>query len=470
MTKTRVNDDLSGYTITGDTRVIWSNLVNRIKGYREPISKDALAANKRAWANLPTKFKHARQVLGVQSAGCSATVGLMERCDFYCTACYLPASSNDTPPQPFEEVKKQLDQIAAHLGPDGNIQLTAGEVTLLPREELGRVVEYCRKVKLTPMLMTNGQTILRDPSYLDYLLEKGLTKVAFHIDTTQRGRDGMDNKDTEKDLHWIRDAFANLVRETRIRTGIDFHAAHTYTVTRENQHEVPEVMRWMMKNADAFRMISFQPTADVGRTRVDRQGGDVKELWEYVCEGAGRKLSRSGMNFGHEDCNTVSMSFLVKFNGKTKYVEFLEKEKDWKFFHKLLRKGFGSFTPFDETPFDVVVKALILLSRRPSWLWDLPSYVLYRMHTEKKWLGEFVKTVLSGGDFEINPFAVVVHNFMSADELNTERGQERLSACSFKVPYNGEMVSMCEFNGDDMREDNNSAIMQTQDTRKGVLV
>lgn len=450
--------------------MIWSNLKKRLQSYAEPIPKEAIAANRRAWNNLPENLKHAHQVLGVQSAGCSATVGLMEKCDFYCTACYLPASSNDTPALPFEEVKQQLDQIAAHLGPTGNIQLTAGEVTLLPREELGRIVEYCREVKLTPMLMTNGQTILRDPSYLDYLLEKGLTKVAFHIDTTQRGRDGMDKNDTEVQIHWIRDAFANLIRETRKRTGIDFHAAHTFTVTRENQHEVPEVMKWMVKNSDAFRMISFQPTAEVGRTRVDRQGGDVKELWEYVCDGAGKKLSRGGMNFGHQDCNTVSMAFIVKYAGKTKYVEFLEKEKDWRFFHKLLRKGFGSFTPFDETPFDVAMKAMVLLSRHPNWLFDLPNYILYRMHTERSWIGEFVRTVLSGGKFEINPFAVVVHNFMSADELKTPRGQERLAACSFKVPFNGRMVSMCEFNGDDMREENNMAIIQTQESREGVLV
>jgi molybdenum cofactor biosynthesis enzyme MoaA len=450
--------------------VIWSNLKKSLQSYQEPIPTAAIAANKRVWENLPESLKHARQVLGVQSAGCSATVGLMEKCDFYCTACYLPASSNDTPPLSFEEVKEQLDQIAAHLGPTGNIQLTAGEVTLLPREELGRIIEYCGKVKLTPMLMTNGQTILRDPSYLDYLLDKGLTKVAFHIDNTQRGRDGQDVKDTEVQLHWIRDAFANLIRATRQRTGVPFHAAQTFTVTRENQPEVPEVMKWMIKNSDAFRMISFQPTAEVGRTRVDRQGGDVKELWEYVSDGVGKKLSREGMNFGHQDCNTVSMSFIVKWAGKTRYVEFLEKEKDWRFFHKLLRKGFGSFTPFDESPLELAIKVLALLSRHPNWLWDLPNYILYRMHTENSWLGDFVRTVLSGGDFEINPFAVVVHNFMSSDELLTARGQERLAACSFKVPYNGRMVSMCEFNGEELREENNLAIMQTQETHEGVLV
>lgn len=437
--------------------------LSRLASNLEPIPPEAIAANRRAWNRLPDRLRHERQTLGVQSAGCAATVGVMEACDFYCTACYLPASSQETPPLPFDEVKKQVDQIADYYGPTGNIQLTAGEVSLLPREELGRIVQYCLERQLTPMVMTNGQTMLRDPSYLEHLMECGLTKVAIHVDTTQRGRDGMNNSDREVDLHWIRDEFADLIRHMRQKTGRTLHAAHTFTVTQENQEELPEVIRWSVDNADAFRLISLQPTAEVGRTRIGRQGGDVISVWDRVCEGAKRQLNPNGSRFGHEKCNTMSMNFVVKFDGETRLVEFLQSKKDVRFLHKLLRKGFGAYTPFDESLFIRGLKALILLGQRPNWLWDLPAYLMHRMSTEREWTGRFIKAALTGKEVQINPYAIVVHNFMSADELLTPAGKERLDACSFRVPFNGKMVSMCEFNGADMREANNQVIMDSGD-------
>jgi len=67
------------------------------------------------------------------------------------------------------------------------------------------------------------------------------------------------------------------------------------------------------------------------------------------------------------------------------------------------------------------------------------------------WIPRFLKTVLSGGDWKISPAAIVVHNFMSSRELDTVRGQERLAACAFKVPDDGQMTSMCRLNGTALR-------------------
>jgi hypothetical protein len=52
----------------------------------------------------------------------------------------------------------------------------------------------------------------------------------------------------------------------------------------------------------------------------------------------------------------------------------------------------------------------------------------------------------------IGGFSVVSHHFMSPEELRTERGQERLDACLFRVPVGGEMVSMCRVNAGGVRE------------------
>jgi hypothetical protein len=52
----------------------------------------------------------------------------------------------------------------------------------------------------------------------------------------------------------------------------------------------------------------------------------------------------------------------------------------------------------------------------------------------------------------VNYFCIVSHHFMSADEMNTAQGQERLAACAFQVPINGRLESMCAVNALGLRE------------------
>ncbi len=87
----------------------------------------------------------------------------MERCNFSCTSCYLADDANSTPPLPFGEVKKQLEALREYLGRGGNVQITSGEVTLLPREELAQIIRCAIELELSPMLMTNGQIFLEQP-------------------------------------------------------------------------------------------------------------------------------------------------------------------------------------------------------------------------------------------------------------------------------------------------------------------
>ena len=304
------------------------------------------------WETLPEHLKSDNQALGRHSAGCSATYGVMEACDFKCTACYLADEANSTPPLPFEEVKQQLNAIREHLGPWGNTQITAGEVTLLPCDDLVRILKYCQQIQLSPMLMTNGQTILKDPKYLERLvIEGGLEKISIHIDTTQKGRLGLRPKDTETDIQWMRDAFANLIRQTRRRTGRPLSAATTYTVTENNFESIPEVMRWCLDNADAFRMISFQPTAEVGRTRDREQVQQQESLWEKICAGAQEELNPHTFLFGHPKCNQVCLMFVVSFdngNGLEKHIMQVNRpdsEEDHRFFENCSMEVLLVFVP-----------------------------------------------------------------------------------------------------------------------------
>jgi hypothetical protein len=49
-------------------------------------------------------------------------------------------------------------------------------------------------------------------------------------------------------------------------------------------------------------------------------------------------------------------------------------------------------------------------------------------------------------------FCIVSHHFMSAAETTTPLGQERLSACAFRVPINGRLEPMCAVNALGKRE------------------
>ena len=46
----------------------------------------------------------------------------------------------------------------------------------------------------------------------------------------------------------------------------------------------------------------------------------------------------------------------------------------------------------------------------------------------------------------VSPLVIVSHHFMSRAELETPLGRERLAHCVFRVPIDGELVSMCEVN------------------------
>jgi hypothetical protein len=439
------------------TRSVW-------RAFLEPIIEDERRATRNVWEQLPESLQVNDQLLGRHSAGCAATYGLMEACDFKCTACYLAETANATPPLPLQEVKAQLDTIREYLGPGGNTQITAGEVTLLPCDELIQILNYCHKLQLSPMVMTHGQRLLTEPRYLERLVIEGsLDKVSIHIDTTQKGRLGMHARDTETDIHWIRDSFANLIRETRKSTRKRLAASTTYTVTAGNIDYISDVLEWCTDNADAFRMISFQPTADVGRNREDEQVGRRELVWRRICEGVGVRLNHETFKFGHPSCNSIALMFVIKFhNGATVEKHIMEVNRsnhseDQAFFESLFHGGFAGFTPDGEALEIAFARLLGRIRLNPLMLFKIPSYSLGRLWHERTWIKGLLSAVASSRTWSINPFVVIVHNFMSAHELDTPEGQERLQACAFRVPVDGHMVSMCELNGTDMRRDMNTS-------------
>jgi len=409
---------------------------------------------RRRWETLPDALQTPQQVAGVRGVSCGATYGLMERCNFACTSCYLSDLANATDPAPFSEARRQLRALREHLGPGGKVQITSGEVTLLPVEQLGRVVAHARSIGLDPMVMTNGQVMLDDPGYLETLVrEHGLEKVSFHVDSTQLGRPGMPLGLEETEVHPVRDRCADLLRRVRHRTGRRLHAAHTATVTADNLEGVADVVRWGLDNLDAFRLLSFLPVAEVGRTR-DRRGGDLtlEGVWARIERGFGRSLNRDAMYFGHPRCNVVVPLLVVDDGDRREVVEVVREDRRWdlRVFGWAMRE-FGHLADVDGK-LDANLRSLLLpLLRRPHRLLELLAYGLHRGWGERRWLARLGLQPGRWTRLRIRPLLIVIHRFMRADELDTPLGRERLEACVFRVPVDGRMVSMCEVNATSLR-------------------
>lgn len=438
-----------------------SRAVSWWRAFWQPRYEEQEVAVARTRERVPESIQLPEQTLGRATSGCAATYGVLERCSFACTACYLDPSANAVPALPFEKVARQLDKIREELGPWGNTQITAGEVTLLPVEDLVRVLQYCREVQLSPMLMTHGQVLLEDPSYLERLVIDGhLDNMAVHIDTTQRGRPGLLDGMREGDLDPLRNRFAQLVRETRRRTGRKLQAAQNVTVTPQTLDDVPDVVRWAIANAGSFRMLSLQPVADVGRTAVD-SGIGREALWSKVQEGLGVEANDRAWYMGHPDCSTIALMWVLRVGEESRVIEVTRRNApiDRAFFRSLIA-DLGGWRMNAEGRTRSILRLAGRLVRRPRPLLSAPLFVLYRSWTERKHLARAFASLLSLKRPRLHPFVLVIHRFMGSSELESDAGRERIAACAFRVPVERadgelEMVSMCELNGSGLRSELN---------------
>lgn len=419
-----------------------------------PIAAERRRKSRERFESLPARLQTADQILGVAHHSCGATHGVMERCDLACTSCYLGEEANASEPLAAAEIHRQLDSLRDFLGPQGKAQITSGEVTLLPREVLGSYVRYALEIGLDPMVMTHGRRFLEEPDYLRELIEDdGLEKISIHIDSTQRGREEWSAFCSESELNPLRDRYARLIRDTRKLTGRKLHAAHTVTVHQRNLDQVPDVMRWIVKNLDAFRMVSFQPVAEVGRTQDESiQDLTLESVWKRICEGLGVQINRNAMQFGHPECHIVTPVVVARSGDVTVVLETVRENKKWDraYLRRLLRH-IGGYTVRGKSRVENVLGMGSLTVRNPLLLLETFFYGIYRLWGDRKKLGAVLVEALRKRQLSVRPLALVVHKFMSPSELETTVGRERLAACTFQVPVDGRMISMCELNATELR-------------------
>ncbi|HEX5760134.1 MAG TPA: hypothetical protein VF121_13165 [Thermoanaerobaculia bacterium] len=257
----------------------------------------------------------------------------------------------------------------------------------------------------------------------------------------------------------LRDELAAMVRAARRRTGRPLRAATTLTITRQNLPQVADVVRWTVANRDAFGLISFQPLAQVGRTRRSLEGVSAEELWREVGRATadfGAPLAGTGpMHFGHPECTRfVPFLALERRGGAPRLLQLIrDVPDDVAVMREFFARGLGGIAFRDDRPLEALGRGAGVVLTDPRWLLGrVRRWVDARLRAEAgAGLGRLAADALAGR-VRVDGVTLTSHHFMSPAELATDRGRERLAACVFRLPFRGEMVPMCRMNADGVRE------------------
>ena len=430
----------------------------RWDAFRNPIVEEKARVLRARWDSLPVELQTNNQISGRHLTHCGFTLGA-SYCSFHCTHCYLPKNANSIPIPSLAQVKEQIDANRRFQGPGGGLQITGGDVADAywksgRADELIEIVRYAYSVGSIPMLMTHGQTLIEHSEFLERLvLEGGLRQISVHVDMTQAGRHGfpIGRIKCEADLHPVRQAFTDLALRIRERTGCILEYALSFTVTRRNIDDVPEVIRWYLadpRRSYVWRMLSFQPEADTGRTLFSENPITPADVWEKICEGVGMPLRRDVSIFGHPDCNSWASLLVARPSGK--YFPLLP--DDPKFDHLLgevLRK-IGGLSLVNDDAGTPVYRLLGVLFKNPLLIARVATQMT-RYLTSRNAPREIFQSLLRG---KVHTLGVGMHNFMGSEKVASAKTdpviKARLDSCVFKgaVKRNGtwEAVPMCAMN------------------------
>lgn len=434
---------------------IWAR---RWAAFRYPLNGEKESYLKARWESLPDCTKTPNQISGRHLTHCGFTLGA-SYCSFHCTHCYLPKNANSIPIPSLAQMKEQIDANRRLQGPGAGLQITGGDVADAywrsgRQDELVEIIRYAYSVGLVPMLFTHGQTLFEQPQFLEKLVvEAGLRQVAVHIDMTQAGRKGypIQRVTSEADLHPIRQQFTDLALGIRERTGATLEFAHNCTVTRRNIEHVPEIIRWFMADPNrslVWRMLSFQPEADTGRTIYSEKPITPGDVWAKIQEGSGFLLRRDATIFGHADCNSWAPLLIARPSGLAMPIIADNRKLD-RFLSDILAKTGGLSLVNDD-------------ANTPPWrlagiLFKNPGFIFRGFGAILSLLRnglipkEMLRAIFKG---QVHTMNIGIHNFMDASQVaNADHDPVikcRLDACVFKgaVKRNGEWeaVPMCSMN------------------------
>ena len=431
----------------------------RWKAFCHPIDPEKQALLRARWESLPNELRTPNQLAGRHLTHWGFITGA-SYCSFRCTHCYLPKNANEIPIPSLAEMKEVIEANRRFQGPGGGLQITGGDVADAywragRQKELVEIVRHANRVGLVPMVMTHGQTFLEHPAFLEALVvEGGLRQLAVHIDMTQAGRPGypINRLTSESDLHPVREAFTQLAFQVRKRTALPLELAHNCTVTGRNLDSVAEIVRWFLfdpQRSRIWRILSFQPEANTGRSICSPHPVTPAMVWKKLCEGMGLELDGSSYIGGHPDCNQGTTLLVDQRSGD--YRPVLPNDQRTRALFTEILQTLGAISTMT-TDSLLPYRMMGAFARHPG----LASRSMARAcalvisgQMPKRFLG----ALLSEKAHTIN---IGTHNFMHASQVanapNDLVVQARLAACVFKGAVKNratgqwEAVPMCAMN------------------------
>jgi molybdenum cofactor biosynthesis enzyme MoaA len=359
---------------------------------------------------------HARQSLGRRFAiGCVA-LEVTQRCNLDCTLCYLSEHAEAVRDLPLPELFRRIEGIHAQFGPHTEVQVTGGEPTLRPVEDLVAVVRAITGAGMRASLFTNGIRATRP--LLAALAEAGLSDVAFHVDTTQQ-RSGYADEVT---LNAVRAEYLERAR------GLGLAVVFNTTVHDGNFAEIPAVAGFFRDHSAAINLASFQLQAATGRGSLGARTTPITKdsVAAQLRAGLGATLRFDQVAVGHAECNRYALALVV--NGRA---------------HDLLDDPAVAATvleamgtaPFDRgRPARRAMQLLGRLAARPRHAAQVLPWALGKLQAMA---GDLLAA--RGRAAKLTLF---IHDFMDAAALD----RQRIAACAFMVATAEGPMSMCLHN------------------------
>jgi 7,8-dihydro-6-hydroxymethylpterin dimethyltransferase len=347
--------------------------------------------------------------------GC-VSLEVTQRCNLDCTLCYLSEHAEAVQDVPLAELFRRIDMIHAHYGKHTDIQVSGGDPTLRPREDLVKIVQRIREHGMRASLFTNGILATRD--LLESLCAAGLTDVAFHVDMTQ-GRKGYAS---EQDLNELRQKYIERAR------GLPLAVFFNTTIYADNFSEIPEIVAFFRRHTDVVSLISFQLQADTGRGVLRERASLINQetVIEQIQAGAGAAVRFDSLAAGHPRCNRYSMAFEINGN----LYDFYD---DPDFSKALLDATTPVVFPRGDRASGLRA-ALAAFAGKPNLWWPAMRWLRRKLWSARR--------DLWAARGRIRKLSFVIHNFMDASKLE----RDRIHGCVFMVATAEGPLSMCLHN------------------------
>jgi hypothetical protein len=233
--------------------------------------------------------------------------------------------------------------------------------------------------------------------------------------------------------------------------------AHNCTVTERNIASIAEVVRWFLADparSRIWRILSFQPEADTGRTVFSRHPVTPAVTWRELCRGMRLQLDGSAFLGGHPDCNQGVSLLVERYCGR--YLPLLPNdEKTKQLMVDILEKmgAISTMTTDAEAGGSLLPYRIAgAFVRHPGLAWHSLRRALALVVSGQIPLA-FLWAVATGRAHTIN---IGTHNFMDARRVAQAASdpvtRARLDACVFKGAVRNrttgewEAIPMCAMN------------------------